>query len=443
MTDPTNPRPVPKPGPKPGAKPGLKGVQPGGVSIPKNDPAKFGRVDADGVAWLKTADGERQIGEFKAGTPEEGLKHFGARYDDLSTEVQMLEARLKSHPEQAQTIRHDAKILQDSLSTAAVIGDIAALDARLEKISQRTQTAEKQVAEAKQERRDSALAQKEELLGEVEGIAAADPSTLNWKRSGERIRAIVEHWRSIKGVERSTDDELWKRFSKARSEFNRKRQAHFDELDRNRERARLKKEELIEQAEALQDSTEWGPTSAKYRDLMSQWKAAGRAPRNVDDQLWERFRKAQDVFFAARKADSAERDKEFEANADAKQTLIDEYSPKVDPQAHGVDKARKVLHELQEKWEQIGFVPRGRVREFEDKIKAIEARVEEAADAEWRRTDPEAQARVAQFQAKVDQFTREAETAEKAGNAAKAEKLRGQATQWQEWADAAAAALEG
>ena len=53
----------------------------------------------------------------------------------------------------------------------------------------------------------------------------------------DRAAQIVEQWRSIKGVERSTDDELWKRFSKARSEFNRKRQAHFDELDRNRERA--------------------------------------------------------------------------------------------------------------------------------------------------------------------------------------------------------------
>ena len=144
------------------------------------------------TAWHGwTADGERQIGEFKAGTPEEGLKHFGARYDDLSTEVQMLEARLQSHPEQAQTIRHDAKILQDSLPTAAVIGDIAALDARLEKISQRTQTAEKQVAEAKQERRDSALAQKEELLGEVEGIAAADAGrTLPY----EDVRRWVLSW---------------------------------------------------------------------------------------------------------------------------------------------------------------------------------------------------------------------------------------------------------
>ena len=57
-------------------------------------------------------------------------------------------------------------------------------------------------------------------------------------------------------------------------------------------------------------------------------------------------------------------------------------------------------------------------------------------------TDPEAQARVAQFQAKADQFNREAEEADKAGKSAKAEKLRGQAAQWQEWADTAAAALE-
>ena len=66
----------------------------------------------------------------------------------------------------------------------------------------------------------------------------------------------------------------------------------------------------------------------------------------------------------------------------------------------------------------------------------------DAADAEWRRTDPEALARVAQFQAKVDQFTKEAEAAEAKGNEKKAAQLRAQAAQWQEWADAAASATE-
>ena len=61
-----------------------------------SDPSKFGRVDDDGTAWVKTADGERQVGSWQAGDAAEGLAHFGRRFDDLATEVALLEARLSS-----------------------------------------------------------------------------------------------------------------------------------------------------------------------------------------------------------------------------------------------------------------------------------------------------------------------------------------------------------
>src|SRR5699024_11233965 len=120
--------------------------------------------------------------------------------------------------------------------------------------------------------------------------------------------------------------ELWDRFSRAREQFNKRRGAHFADLDKQREVARRKKEELIVAAEELQHSTRWAETSAAYRDLMDEWKAAGHAPRNVDDELWERFRAAREVFFSARKADQDARDEEFEENATKKQQLLDEYS---------------------------------------------------------------------------------------------------------------------
>jgi len=201
------------------------------------------------------------------------------------------------------------------------------------------------------------------------------------------------------------------------------------------------KEGLIERAEAIQNSTDWGATAGEYRDLMNQWKKAGPAPRDVDDQLWARFRAAQDVFFGAREADQKERDKEFEANAEAKQKLIDEYADTIDPEAN-LDIAKQRLHELQDKWETIGFVPRGRVKEFEEKIGAVEAKVAEAEDAEWRRTDPETQARVAQFRDKADQLKADAEAAEKAGKSAQAAKLAAQAEQWSQWARTAAEAAQ-
>ncbi len=174
---------------------------------------------------------------------------------------------------------------------------------------------------------------------------------------------------------------------------------------------------------------------------MDRWRQAGRAPRDMDDKLWNAFKAAQDHFFDARNAEHEKRDQEFAANAAAKEALLAEYGPAIES-ASSADMARAKLRELQEKWEEIGFVPRGRVREFEDKIFKLESLVSRAVEDQWRRTDPEAQARAAQFTAKVKEFTAAAEAAEAKGKTKDAQKFREQAAQWQEWADAAIHAVE-
>ena len=425
-----------KPGPRPGAA--AKTVTPAPLPAREpSDPSKFGRVDDEGNVFLTRGGEERQIGSWQAGTPEEGLAHYGQRYDDLVTEVELIETRLRAHPEDADALRKSAEALKASLDDAAVIGDIDAVEARLDKAIDASDTAREKAKEQKAQRREQAIARKEALAAEAEDLAE---NSTEWKAAGDRIRAILEEWRGIRGIDRATDDELWKRYSRARDSFNRRRGSHFAELDRNRAQARKIKEELVERAEALKDSTDWGRTARAYRDLMTEWKAAGRAPREVDDKLWERFRAAQDHFFEARNAVNAERDREFEANAEAKDALISEYDPLIDP-AKGLGAAKAKLRELQDKWDEIGFVPRGRVREFEDKIGRIEKRVSEAEDSRWRKTDPAQQDKVNQFQVKADDFTKQAEAAEAKGDATKAASLREQAKQWQEFADVAAKAI--
>ena len=425
-----------KPGPRPGAA--AKTVTPAPLPAREpSDPSKFGRVDDEGNVFLTRGGEERQIGSWQAGTPEEGLAHYGQRYDDLVTEVELIETRLRAHPEDADALRKSAETLKASLADAAVIGDIDAVEARLDKAIDASDTAREKAKEQKAQRREQAIARKEALAAEAEDLAE---NSTEWKAAGDRIRAILEEWRGIRGIDRATDDELWKRYSRARDSFNRRRGSHFAELDRNRAQARKTKEELVERAEALKDSTDWGHTARAYRDLMTEWKAAGRAPREVDDKLWERFRAAQDHFFEARNAVNAERDREFEANAEAKDALISEYDSLIDP-AKGLGAAKAKLRELQDKWDEIGFVPRGRVREFEDKIGRIEQRVSEAEDSRWRKTDPAQQDKVNQFQVKADDFIKQAEAAEAKGDATKAASLREQAKQWQEFADVAAKAV--
>ena len=403
------------------------------VTAPTADPHQFGRVDPDGTVWLITSAGERQIGSWQAGDNEAAFAHFGRRYDDLHTEVALMERRLASGTGDARKIKSAATTLAEGLSTAAVLGDVDALAARLTAIIGQADSSATQERQRRDEHRAAQTARKETLAAEAEEIAN---SSTQWKAAGDRLREILDEWRTITGLDRKTDDALWKRYSAARETFNRRRGSHFAELDRERVGVKQAKEALCERAEALSDSTDWGPTSSTFRDLLTQWKAAGRASKDLDDALWRRFKAAQDKFFSARNAVNAERDAEFEANATAKEALL------VEAEAIDIadpDAARAALRRIGDKWDALGKAPRERSAELERRMRAVEKRVRDAASSGW--SDPEAAARADQFRARADQFERQAEKAEAAGRAKDAEQARASATQWREWAEAAVEAL--
>ncbi|HEX3545404.1 MAG TPA: DUF349 domain-containing protein [Mycobacterium sp.] len=399
---------------------------------PSTDPHRFGRVDPDGTVWLITGSGERVIGSWQAGDSEAAFAHFGRRFDDLHTEVALMERRLQSGTGDARKIKSAAAALAETLPDAHVLGDVDALAARLTAIVEHADAAAHADKAKREEFRAAQTARKEALAAEAEELAA---NSGQWKAAGDRLREILEEWRTISGLDRKTDDALWKRYSAARETFNRRRGSHFAELDRERAGARQAKEALCERAEELADSTDWGATGAAFRDLLTEWKAAGRAAKDVDDALWQRFKAAQDMFFSARNAASAERDAEFQANADAKEALLAE-AESID--TSDLDAARAALRAIGDKWDAIGKVPRERGAELERRLRVVEKKVREAPSA---RVDPEAQARADQFRTRAEQFERQAEKAAAAGRTKDAEEARASAEQWRQWAEAAADAL--
>ncbi len=233
---------------------------------------------------------------------------------------------------------------------------------------------------------------------------------------------------------------MWRRYSKAREAFNRRRGAHFAELDRERATAKSRKEELVARAEALRDSTDWGATAATFRDLLAEWKAAGRAPREADDQLWKRFKGAQDVFFAARNSANAEREAEFEENARGEGSLARE--GRDDRPVHG---RRGRAGATAGTAGQVGGDRQGAARAHPRPRRPAARRSRSASatppESEWRRTDPEALARAAQFRERVRQFEEQAAKATANGREKEAEQALAQASQWREWAEAAEGAV--
>jgi hypothetical protein len=429
-------KPAPRPGPRPGPRPLSSGPRSTAHPVPAHPPSnphQFGRVDDDGTVWLISSAGERVIGSWQAGDREAAFAHFGRRFEDLNTEITLMEERLASGTGDARKIKATASALAETLPTACVLGDIDALAGRLAGLLELADATVAADRSRRDEHRATQTAHKEALAAEAEDLAA---NATQWKAAGDRMRAILDEWKTITGLDRKVDDALWKRYSAARETFNRRRGSHFSELDRERSGVRQAKERLCEQAEELSDSTDWTATSAEFRKLLTEWKAAGRANRDVDDALWRRFKAAQDSFFTARNAATAEKDAELRTNATAKEALLAE-AEKLD--TSNLDAARAALRSIADKWDAIGRVPRERSAELERRLRAVEKKVRDAGEADW--SDPQAQARAEQFRTRAEQYEQQAQKAAAAGRTKEAEEAKANAEQWRQWADAAAEAL--
>lgn len=400
------PRPTPasmRPGPRPGGRPVVAPVAAPAVPAPVApvDPAEaaraaaFGRVDETGAVFVREGDAEREVGQFPGATTEEALALYVRRFLDLQAKVALFEARLSAADLSVKEIDQTLSRLTEELESPAAVGDLAGLRDRLETL--RAVAAERRAA-AEAERaaaREAAAAARTVLVEQAEKIAETDPSRIQWRPAGEQLRTLLDQWkeaqRSGPRLDRATEESLWKRFSHARTTFDRERRHFFAELESRNAAAKTVKEDLVAQAERLATSTDWGSTAGAFRDLMAQWKAAGRASRPVDDALWARFRAAQDAFFAARDAANQATDTEYQANLVVKEALLAEAEALLPVRNLGATKA--ALRSLQERWEAAGKVPRGDVQRVEGRMRAVEQAVREADDAQWRRTNPETRAR--------------------------------------------------
>ncbi len=397
-----HPRPIPRPGPPPGvaAVPSTTSTQP------------WGRVDDAGAVYVRTPGGpedEVKVGEWLAGDPADGIRFYERKYASLGVEIDLLEHRLGDAALALDESMALIGKLRDQVDRPHCVGDLAVLRSRLDGL---VAAVDAQRGARKAERaaaREQARTRREALVTEAEKLA----ESTQWKASGDRFRALVEEWRTAPHAERSYEQELWKRLSHARSTFERRRRAWFATRDAERTEAVAVKEKIVKEAESLSTSKDWGPASAAFRSLMQRWKSAGPATREAEQELWARFKAAQDTFFNARSAVFDVRDAEQQQNLAKKQALADE-AEKLLP-IGDLNAARTSLRSIQDRWAQIDHVPRADKPAIERRLQQVEQAVRAAEETKWKRSNPEARARAA---ATVEQLTASIAKLEKAREAA-------------------------
>jgi hypothetical protein len=372
--------------------------------------ADWGRVDDEGTVYVRTADGERAVGSWQAGAPEEGLAFFVRKYDGLAAEVELIEQRLGTGASDPKTALTALDRLAETVPAAAAVGDLAALAERVDSLREQAKARLEERKAARVQAQAEAVARKTALAEEAEQLAESS----EWKAAGDRLRVIGDEWREIR-VERPTEAALWKRFRTARDAFTRRRGAHFAAVGEQRKTAAATKERLAAEAETLAESTQWTETGRRFRDLMTEWKAAGRAGKDSDDILWGRFRAAQDRFFAHRSEAFAARDAEVTAAVKQREQIL-ETAERLD--LSDLPAAQTRLRDLVAQYDKAGRVPREVQPGLDQRMRRAEQRVRDAADAQWRSARVATSPMVERLHESIAKLERRLERARAAGDAA-------------------------
>jgi Domain of Unknown Function (DUF349) len=366
------------------------------IHVATDDQAPWGRVDETGTVFVREATGERAVGQYPDGTPEEALAYFQRKFSELAGQVTLLEQRVKRGAP-ASDVSKAVKALAATIATANAVGNLAALQSRIEALGGTvTQLTEKQTEESKAVVA-AALVERESLVVEAETLAAQDPAKAQWKQVTASMDEIFARWQKHQAdgprLPKNEANELWKRFRASRATIDTHRKAFFAELDSVHKDAKAAKQALVEKAEALVGKGADGiPT---YRNLLEQWKAAGRAGKKFDDALWAQFKEAGDALYSAKSEIDAQDNVEFTANLELKEALLLEAEPLLTETDRS--KAKDALLRIQTKWDKIGKVPRDKVKTIEDRLRKVENAVRKLDEDHWQKNNPERKERESGF----------------------------------------------
>ena len=383
--------------------------------------AKFGRVTADGTVFVNTADGEKQVGQYQAGTPSEGLEFFARKYVDLIVEADVMLTRFKEN----RGVPAPAKILAEKLRTnyadPKIVGELNLLLQRADELVVAAAQRGMMLTEQRKEQREATLAKRNEITAAA--VALADYT--DWKKTTEKFTQMLATWKELPRFDRKIEQELWKSFSHARSAFDKRRRTHFAQQAKVRSAATAAKNQIVSQAEALKNSSDWLETAKKFKELMDQWKAAGRIGKGEDELLWARFKTAQDQFFTRKNEDLAKRKVSQDTNLEKKRGLLVEAEALLP--IKDIETAKRSMREIYNRWEKVGHVPRDWMKKLDDRLKIVQNAIDEAVAREASRKDPDKHARanstITLFADKIAKLEKELAKANAANDQSKIESI--------------------
>ena len=187
-------------------------------------------------------------------------------------------------------------------------------------------------------------------------VAAAEElkNSTEWSKATAKMNELMDQWKASASAGKETDDALWAKFSEARQAFFDARRTYYADMKEKFAAAKVKKDELIAEAEKLVDSVEWETTSDKFKSLMEEWKAAGSAGKEFEDDLWNKFNGFRQQFNSARNKHYEEQRQLHSERLAAKKELIAKAKEIAESASYTKDNTN-AMKELSNEWKTIGY----------------------------------------------------------------------------------------
>ncbi|MDR2748419.1 MAG: DUF349 domain-containing protein [Bifidobacteriaceae bacterium] len=352
--------------------------------------AKFGRADSDGTVWLIEGDSERVVGQFKVKQPKDALEFYVKRYLDLVDRLTLFENRIKVANVKKSEIDQAIEHFRSELENPSVVGNVQKLRDRLDKIEQDAEITKAEIDKNKAVNIQQTIENRIKIVNEAEKMVAKINDKINWKQTTEKFINLLNKWtheqKTAPRIPKNIEDELWKKFAESRRVFEEKKKDFYQGLNKSSQLAKKAKEKIIEKAKILSETDKLEVGQEGFRNLIKDWKNAGRARRSVDDKLWEEFKGYMDTFYDKKGSADKALDEEYEKNYEAKIAILQEAKkllPVKDPKI-----ARSKYRAYMSRINDLGKVPSSKVKEFRAQIEEIDNAISDAEKQAWKNSDP-------------------------------------------------------
>ena len=299
--------------------------------------------------------------------------------------------------EQRKTLIEEAKQIEDTGDWSALNRELSDLQRRWRRIYYWESAYEDTLEEEFDALIDKFYAKRRELYASVEETkkdlikqAKALMNSTDWNRATEAMKDLMTQWKAAGSAGKEKDDVLWEEFNVARNTFFDRKHTHWEDMQTKFEQARKVKEELIEEAKKLEDSTAWQASGNAFKELFARWKEAGSAGREYEDDLWNAFHASRQKFYAARDAYYDELHEKQDALYQQKEELLAK-AKEIAENTLFTREDTAAMKQLSVDWKAVGFTGKERddeiwksFRDVMDTYFAGLKQFNESKHAQWR-----------------------------------------------------------